>query len=783
MNRLLRVAIALVCAIGIKPAHGQMTTITASSIKMGGKTIAAGTVTFTPVNVAGIPIAFDQGGGGLNSPDAFSCTIFAGAITGTCQIPDAALTSQANILYSIQVTNTASQRAFTFSAVPNITGATWALDSYAPPAQTTNVEPIQVAYGTAAPPSACVSPSFYVRNFSGGLLYMCVGGVPVLVTGSGTGSGGVGPAGQAATITIGAVTGLAPGSTPTVQNTGTTSAAVLAFGVPAGAQGATGSAGSTGATGVAATVAIGTVTTGAAGSAAAVTNAGTTGAAVLNFNIPQGAAGATGAKGDTGLQGLSGGSTTWRGAWVGTTNYALYDAVSYLGSSYISLVTNTNVIPGTNPADWQILALAGAAGATGTAGASSTIVVGTVTPLAAGATPTVSNSGSSSAATFNFGIPAGATGATGTQGTTGTTGSPGTAATVSVGSVSTGAAGSAAAVSNAGTTSAAVLNFTIPQGLAGATGSTGTTGTAGAAATIAVGTVTPLSAGATPTVSNSGSSSAATLNFGIPAGATGATGSTGTTGTAGAAATVAVGTVTPLAAGATPTVTNSGTPSAAVLAFGIPAGAMGSTGSAGSAATISVGTVTTGAPASSATVSNSGTTSGAVLNFTIPQGLAGATGSTGSNGSAATVSVGTVTALAPGATPTVSNTGSSSAAVLAFGIPSAGTPTFSSLTDSASVTWAIGSAIVANSTLTLVHTTGTRALNLTGLVNGGSYVVVLKQDSTGGAAATLGTGCTWFQGGSAGFTASTTLALTTTASTVNILAFIYDGSNCYANLR
>jgi hypothetical protein len=99
------------------------------------------------------------------------------------------------------------------------------------------------------------------------------------------------------------------------------------------------------------------------------------------------------------------------------------------------------------------------------------------------------------------------------------------------------------------------------------------------------------------------------------------------------------------------------------------------------------------------------------------------------------------------------------------------------------VTWAIGSAIVANSMLTLAHTTATRVLNLTGLVNGGSYVVVLKQDSTGGAAATLGTGCTWYQGGSAGFTPSTTLALTTGASAINILAFTYDGANCYANLR
>ena len=66
----------------------------------------------------------------------------------------------------------------------------------------------------------------------------------------------------------------------------------------------------------------------------------------------------------------------------------------------------------------------------------------------------------------------------------------------------------------------------------GPQGPTGPTGPAGTAATIAAGTATTLPYGSTPTVTNSGSSSAATFNFGIPAGAPGATGtfSGGTTG-------------------------------------------------------------------------------------------------------------------------------------------------------------------------------------------------------------------------------------------------------------
>lgn len=59
-------------------------------------------------------------------------------------------------------------------------------------------------------------------------------------------------------------------------------------------------------------------------------------------------------------------------------------------------------------------------------------------------------------------------------------GAPGTAATVSVGTVTTGAAGSSAAVTNAGTSAAAVFNFTIPRGATGATGETGATGSTGA---------------------------------------------------------------------------------------------------------------------------------------------------------------------------------------------------------------------------------------------------------------------------------------------------------------
>ena len=69
--------------------------------------------------------------------------------------------------------------------------------------------------------------------------------------------------------------------------------------------------------------------------------------------------------------------------------------------------------------------------------------------------------------------PAGATGATGATGPAGPQGVPGTdgaAATVTVGTVTTGSPGTNVIVNNSGTSSAAVLDFTIPRGDTGADG-------------------------------------------------------------------------------------------------------------------------------------------------------------------------------------------------------------------------------------------------------------------------------------------------------------------------
>ncbi len=60
----------------------------------------------------------------------------------------------------------------------------------------------------------------------------------------------------------------------------------------------------------------------------------------------------------------------WKGAWDSGTSYATGDAVSFNGSSYISLIdSNTGNPPDTSPTDWDLIAQRGDTGATGPTGA------------------------------------------------------------------------------------------------------------------------------------------------------------------------------------------------------------------------------------------------------------------------------------------------------------------------------------------------------------------------------------------------------------------------------
>lgn len=88
---------------------------------------------------------------------------------------------------------------------------------------------------------------------------------------------------------------------------------------------------------------------------------------------PQGLTGAQGATGPQGPQGQQGAAgpegLTWQGSWSAGTTYAADDAVSYNGSSYISLAgSNTGKEPDTSSGWWAMLAQQGATGSTGATG-------------------------------------------------------------------------------------------------------------------------------------------------------------------------------------------------------------------------------------------------------------------------------------------------------------------------------------------------------------------------------------------------------------------------------
>jgi len=117
------------------------------------------------------------------------------------------------------------------------------------------------------------------------------------------------------------------------------------------------------------------------------------------------------------------------------------------------------------------------------------------------------------------------------------------------------------------------------------------------------------------------------------------------------------------------------------------------------------------------------------------------------------------------------------------GLPPAGlaASSWTTLTDGATVTWAIGSVLNAQATLTFTVHSGSRTLNLTGLVNGGFYTAKIIQDSTGGEGLTLGTGCTWKVSGGGGGAVTPSAG----ANAIDVLSFTYDSgaTACYANFN
>lgn len=249
--------------------------------------------------------------------------------------------------------------------------------------------------------------------------------------------GNQGNPGQAATITVGSVTASAPGSQPSITNSGSATNTVLNFVLPQGQPGPQGNAGNNG---------INSIVRGSVANVGALPTSGNNvgdiwvaqdtgngyswnGTGWINVGQMRGVPGPIGPVGPAGP------SITIKGSVA--TSSALPTTGNNVNDAWIANDTGDLWI--WNGSSWtnagKITGPAGPAGPTGPTGsqgvngASATIAVGTVNTLPAGQPATVTNAGTSLAAIFNFGIPQGQTGATGNPGPTGATGATGPAFT------------------------------------------------------------------------------------------------------------------------------------------------------------------------------------------------------------------------------------------------------------------------------------------------------------------------------------------------------------------
>jgi hypothetical protein len=253
-------------------------------------------------------------------------------------------------------------------------------------------------------------------------------------------AGSVGPAGPAGPVGPAGADSTVPGPAGPEGPAGAVGPAG-----PAGADSTVpGPAGADGVDGAAATVEVGSTTTGAEGTNAAVTNTGTSSAAVLEFTIPAGERGVQGIPGDPGpegpegpqgiqgeqgIQGIPGLGIRFKGE-VASIAELPTDAVqgdlwvignrdddSLPAESYVWDETTTSwVYAGKIQGAQGVQGPQGVAGSDGADGQAATVEVGATVTGAAGTSASVVNTGTSGAAVFEFTIPVGATGPAGPAG-------------------------------------------------------------------------------------------------------------------------------------------------------------------------------------------------------------------------------------------------------------------------------------------------------------------------------------------------------------------------------
>ena len=505
---------------------------------------------------------------------------------------------------------------------------------------------------------------------------------------------------------------------------------------------------------------------------------------------PQGVAGTTGAqgpRGDMGVPGATGATGSpglqYQGDYASTTNYALNDAVTYSGGTWISLAAaNHGNTPDASPTWWNQIAAPGAIGPPGPQGTQGVAgpqglagIQGSVGPDGPQGPPVSFRGGWLATSTYTVGDAVFYNGSAyiATAAVNGNPPGVSPAWSLLVQQGSVGATGP--------------QGLQGPQGPAGATGLTGPQGAAGPAGLTWRGTYNPQTGYSTgEAVAYSGASyvSLANTNSGNPPnssaqwsllaaagqaginGTNGATGATGANGKDGAAATVQIASVTTGAPGTAAAVQNVGTANAAVLTFTLPQGATGTPGTPGLTyqGTWSPGTgyarndvvYRSGSSYVSQTSANTSDPVVSVANNTGSWQLLAAQGDPGP----ASVSIGTVSS---GSTATVTNTGTQNAAVLNFTLPRGATGATGPAGMTYRGTWTASLPYSANDAVTyanssyiaLTASTGVQPTGVSGSTT--AWALLAAQGSQGPAGATGQTGPT-------GATPTITINSTTTGA-------------------
>lgn len=377
-------------------------------------------------------------------------------------------------------------------------------------------------------------------------------------------------------FSVGTVSSVPAGGTPTVTLTGTGTDPVINFGLVVGN------------TGQAATISVGSVSTGLPGSNASVSNSGTPQAAVFDFTLPRGDTGAT---------------------------------------PNISIGTTTKVSPGGNP-DVQITGTAedpvlSFSLVTGDTGATPNFSIGTVTTIPSTDPAVVTVTGTPENPVLNLSIPQGRPGIDGAGGgvyqIVGERAASFDAPEIDPISFSFGN-GSSAPDRGIVVTEAVVLDGVSFRATASNLQdvtliirvNNETIATAPRVLTVAAGQTNGFANNLNIQLQPGDYFNI--MAFGQTNGVSIAAATLLTSGAKGEAATINVGTTTTLPAGSNASVVNSGNAGDAVFDFSIPQGR---------AATVGIGTVTTLPPGSTATVTNVGTPEDAVFNFALPRGQDG----------------------------------------------------------------------------------------------------------------------------------------------------------------